>query len=122
MAIPRDYTWYTDEAKRLEVVVWFLERRLNKSRKVEPGTVTERRDRVVKRLQSRHRGRDYDNIMKILSMRAGSFGGYGLIAFKTGLKTGTVKQIVRRLDRVAYELFCEPILAISFPSTPRNKK
>jgi hypothetical protein len=122
MDIPRDYTWYRDESKRLEVVVWFLERRLNKSRRMGPGTVAERRDRVVKRLQSRHRGRDYDNIMKILSMRARPFGGYGLIAFETGLKKSTVKQLVRRLDRVAYELFCEPILTLSFAPSPQIKK
>src|SRR5947207_3276910 len=93
---PRDYTrWYRDEAKRLEVVVWFLERRVNKSRRKEPGTITERVDRVVKRLRSRHKGHDYDNIMKILSIRAqpgGSFGEFRYMALKTGLKVGTVKQ------------------------------
>lgn len=104
----RDYTrWYADEAKRLEVVVWFLERRVNKSRRKEPGTITERLDRVVKRLRSRHREHDYDNIMKILSIRAkyGTFGEYRYMALETGLKIGTVKQTVRRLDRVAYQLF-----------------
>jgi hypothetical protein len=101
---PRHYgRWYRDEEKRLEVVVWFLERRVNKSRRKEPGTITERLDRVVKRLRSRGRGHDYDNIMKILSSRDGF--GYRLTALETGLRIGTVKQTVRRLDQVAYELF-----------------
>ena len=104
----RDYTrWYADDGKRLEVVVRFLERMVNRSLRKEPGTITERLDRVMRKLRSRGRGRDYDYVMMVLSIRAkyGSFGQYRHMALKSGLKIGTVKQTLRRLDRVAYELF-----------------
>jgi hypothetical protein len=99
--------WYEDDDKRMEVVVWFLERRVNRSRRKEPGTLTERLERVKKRLKLRNRGRDYDDIMKILWVRAefGGFGGSYAMARLSGLRIGTVKQTLRRLDRVAHELF-----------------
>ena len=101
----RNYSpWYADEAKRLEVVVWFLERRVSKSRRKEPGTLQERLDRVVRMLQTRRRRRDYDDIERILWVRA-NYGTYRQMAQHSGLRIGTVKQTLRRLDRVARELF-----------------
>ena len=96
--------WYEDKTKRLEVVVWFLERRVNRSRRKGTGTLDERLDRVKKMLRTRHRGRDYDDLMTILWVRA-EFGSYSAMAQHSGLRIGTVKQTVRRLDRVARELF-----------------
>jgi DNA-directed RNA polymerase specialized sigma24 family protein len=99
-----EHRWYADDAKRLEVIVWFLERRVSRSRRKESGTLKERLDRAVARLQRRGRGRDYDDIEKILWVRA-SYGTYSEMAERSGLTIGTVKQTVRRLDRVAYQLF-----------------
>jgi hypothetical protein len=96
--------WYLDEAKQQEVVVWFLERRVNRSRRKGTGTLAERLERVMNMLRVRHRGRNYDDIMRILWVRA-NYGGYRAMAEHSGLRIGTVKQIVRRLDRVARELF-----------------
>ena len=96
--------WYADDAKRLEVVVWFLERRVNKSRRKEPGTLDERLDRVKKMLRTRGRGRDYVDLENILYVRT-QYGTYDQMARHSGLRKGTVKQTLRRLDRVARELF-----------------
>jgi hypothetical protein len=97
--------WYMDESKRREVVVRFLERRVNQSLRPVQGSFARRRAAVLKTLRARGRGMDYLRLMQMVEMRAAITYSHAAIARRTQMKKGTVKQTLRRLDSVARELF-----------------
>lgn len=102
-------SWYQDPEKRLAVVVRFLEHRLHrKSKRVWPGTVEERAERVRSLMRSRYGSdSDFDFLMKLLEARfPKGYHNFGLShLFKRN--RNSIKQTFRRLDRVAVEVLPE---------------
>lgn len=106
-AAPRisEYGWSRDPAKRVEVVVRFLERRLNQSLRLPPGTLAERQANVKKALISRLRSTEYARIMKVAELEGSRYIRRKDMAAQVGMPLGTLKQTLRRMNRVAAELY-----------------
>jgi hypothetical protein len=98
--------WYGDEVKRREVVVRFFERRLNRSLRLVPGTVASRLLKITKQLQARGKLHEYLYVMRIVEQRVKDcFPSYIKLFSKVPMTKNAIKQTLRRLDRVARELF-----------------
>lgn len=98
--------WYGDEVKRREVIVRFFERRLNRSLRLVPGTVASRLLKITKQLQARGKLHEYLYVMRIVEQRVKDlFPSYIKLHSKVPMTKNAIKQTLRRLDRVARELF-----------------
>jgi hypothetical protein len=87
--------------KETEILVRFLERRLNQSLRIVPGTLVERYGKVQAELQ--RRGRDFEIINLLYILRCG-FGQTRRYAMAMNISRGTLKQIRRRILRIEQEL------------------
>jgi hypothetical protein len=102
----RPMRWYKDEAIRREVIMRFFERRLNRSLRREPGTSVGRFMKITKQLQNMGRFHEYVYVSRIVEARAvlASMPSWIKDFSQVPMTKNSIKQTLRRLDRVALEL------------------